>query len=61
MQYILMVDFNIEVVTGSKFLDVQPINNTYKLYVAKDGSMGTVARDIQTGMQAMMEAENALT
>jgi hypothetical protein len=46
MQYILMVDFNIEVVTGSKFLDVQPINNTYKLYVAKDGSMGTVARDI---------------
>ena len=30
------------------------------MYVAKDGCIGTVARDIQTGMWAMMEAENAL-
>ena len=60
MQYILMVDFNSKVVTGQKFLDVQPINNRYKLYVAKDGCIGTVARDIQNGMQAMMAAENVI-
>ena len=38
-----MVEFNSTVVIGLKFLDVQPINNRYKLYVAKDDCIGTVA------------------